>query len=75
MHKVAGRAYTLEEKKAVLARLLAVWTQYEDLRLGQLLDNAITCSQPGPDLYYVEDRPLCDKVESFLAKHLELIEK
>ena len=73
MHKVAGRAYTLEEKKAVLARLLAVWTQYEDLRLGQLLNNAITGD--GPDLFYIEDRPLCDKVESFLAKHPELIEK
>jgi len=70
MGKVVGRAYTVEEKQAVLRRLEAVWLQYPDMRLGQLLNNATqTAEGEGPDLFYTEDLPLCDEVEEYLLNH------
>ena len=70
--KVKGRAYSDEEKRAVLDRIFRVWIQdtCKDLRLGQLIDNArydarASSLRACPDLFYVEDEKLCDELEQF----------
>jgi hypothetical protein len=48
-----------------LARLKALWELTPDLRLGQLLVNAV-----GEDrMYYIEDEQLLEALEEFYAKH------
>jgi uncharacterized protein YihD (DUF1040 family) len=39
----------------VLAALKQVWAQQPDLRLGQLIVNAINPRQPCPEIFYAED--------------------
>jgi hypothetical protein len=72
-YKVPGRAYTIEEKRAIMERILAVWEQYPDMRLGQLLDNSvhsgISVSDRAARLFYMEDKRLVEMVEFFLARH------
>lgn len=47
----------------VLAALQKVWEEFPDLRLGQLLVNAIRPSQPCPELFSVEDTVLVRMLE------------
>jgi uncharacterized protein YihD (DUF1040 family) len=47
----------------VLARLQKVWEKFPDLRLGQLLVNAVNSDL----LYYKEDKELVDAVEECYA--------
>ena len=50
---------------SVLARLKALWNLQPDLRLGQLLVNAV-----GEDrMYYIEDEKLIDELERYYAKN------
>ncbi|MFH1184525.1 MAG: hypothetical protein V1755_05740 [Chloroflexota bacterium] len=46
----------------ILKRLKTAWEQSPDLRLGQLL----TASVSKTPLFYIEDDPLIDSVESLL---------
>lgn len=55
----AGRAKTPEDKKQVIARLLDVWLNVPDLRLGQLIGNAMG------DLYWAEDEFLIRELEQY----------
>lgn len=43
----------------ILARIKVMWERYPDLRLGQLLSNAVGEGW----LYYVEDDSLIDEME------------
>lgn len=54
------RARTPEQKRAIVERILAVWLRNPDLRLGQLLANAVP-----RNLFYTEDNLLALKVEAF----------
>jgi hypothetical protein len=54
------RAKTPEQKRAIVERILAVWLSNPDLRLGQLLANAVP-----RNLFYTEDNLLALKVEAF----------
>lgn len=56
---IPGRAYTPEQKRAVVDRLYALWLQVPELRLGQVLDLA----HAGSLLFYVEDKALLDLIE------------
>jgi hypothetical protein len=56
-----GRAETAEEKAEVLQRLLKLWQENPDLRLGQLIGNFYG----DLDLYNAEDFSLLDGLESF----------
>ena len=38
------------------------WMRYPDLRLGQLLVNAVRPSEPCPEVFYVEDSSLLQKL-------------
>jgi len=64
---VPGRAYTEEQKRAVLDRLLAAWLRAGDMRLGQMLANA-NADFSGCDIFYIEDEGLAAKVESFVIR-------
>lgn len=46
------------------------WKAFPDLRLGQLIGNALTyIDGPMPDLYYVEDKTLAEAVWAYRVKH------
>ena len=42
-------------------KLAAIWSEYPDLRLGQLILNVID----GTPLYYIEDNDLLNRLEDF----------
>lgn len=52
-----GRAATDDEKAAVLASVLEAWRKKPELRLGQLLVNAVPGFYSAP-IFYVEDDEL-----------------
>ncbi len=52
----------------ILEILRTVWTQHPDMRLGQLVVNAVRPSTPCPEVFSIEDTVLARKLES-LAKH------
>lgn len=64
---VTGRAQTPEQKREVVERLLASWLAIPELRLGQLIVNAMQAAAPfyGADLFYVEDRKLLAQVVDY----------
>jgi hypothetical protein len=55
------RAVTPEQKRAVVERLYAAWLKVPNLRLGQLIANAVD----GGEIFYVPDGGLADDVESY----------
>lgn len=54
----------IERIKVILERLEKLWKKYPDLRLGQLITNAINDIIV---LYYVEDENLLDCLEDYYA--------
>ena len=48
----------------VLLAIGEVWAQNPDLRLGQLLLNAVRPSQPCPEIFSIEDRDLVYRVRA-----------
>lgn len=70
MKPVEGRAYTYAEKRSIMEKILAVWSAYPDMRLGQLLVNSHVSASPNhnSDIFYVEDDKLAEEVETFFAK-------
>jgi len=54
-----------------VALLTQIWSRYPDLRLGQLLVNAVTDESM---LYNMEDCILLDKLQEFDAKHCTAID-
>ena len=53
----------------VLSAIRELWMEYPDLRLGQLLLNAVRASDPNVELYAVEDTALLRKLATH-AKQL-----
>lgn len=53
-----GRAATNDDKEEVLGRLLEIWAKHPELRLGQLILNAI----PPTTLYHMEDYSLVGRL-------------
>jgi hypothetical protein len=62
---MTGRAETDEQKKHVMDRLLDAWKKIPELRLGQLINNAIGNEQ---NLFYYEDFDLVREAEQFAAR-------
>ena len=60
--RIRGRAHDESEKKAIIARLQAVWVAHPELRLSQLILNAFN-----DDTYYTEDYDLIEQIEKFYA--------
>lgn len=65
MTKVPGRAETYDEKAATTRVLRAAWHLAPQLRLGQLIVNAIG----DVDLFNVEDDELVRLVAEFVKEH------
>jgi hypothetical protein len=59
--RLRGRALTANEKRAVLERILEIWTRGDNrhLRLGQLIHNSIVHAP----LYFIEDGELAEMIE------------
>jgi hypothetical protein len=63
---------TMRDKSRIpklLTLLNEVWTENPDLRLGQLIVNAVRPSAPAPQIFSLED----DKMEDKLKELLQLI--
>jgi hypothetical protein len=58
------RAYTPEQKKEIMNRMLAVWLSVPELRLGQLISLAMFYTPI--DNFYVEDYLLVNLLENYL---------
>ena len=56
-HSQQYRARTQQQKREVMERLLALWLEWPDLRLGQLIANFYH------DIYHVEDFDLVSTLE------------
>ena len=57
-----------ERIDAVLSELRAIWKRDPDLRLGQLIVNAVRPSEPCPAIFYVEDEELVAGLQHFAAR-------
>jgi hypothetical protein len=68
MTHLKGRAGTEAEKRAIIERLLAAWLRAPRLRLGQLLEAAVSGRSIGGGMFYVEDDDLLDCVELLVEK-------
>jgi hypothetical protein len=67
-----GRALTPEQKRIILESILNSWLKYPEMRLGQLIVNAIRSSEIIPiPLFYIEDNVLEDIVIEFAGKTTE----
>ena len=67
--KLPGRAQTPEQKKEVLDRLLQAWIDCPEMRLGQLVDNAMYINRDNkPNLFNIEDMALIEIIELFVNK-------
>lgn len=51
-------------QEALLAALREAWLRNPDQRLGQLLVNAADPKQPCPELFYLEDQVLLERLRS-----------
>jgi hypothetical protein len=49
----------------VLAAVRAAWAESPDLRLGQLIVNAVRPTNPCPEVFYTEDDALVQRLKSF----------
>lgn len=49
----------------VLAALRTAWAESPDLRLGQLIVNAVRPTNPCPEVFYTEDEALVRGLNSF----------
>lgn len=63
--EMKGRAETAEDKKAIIQRIMVAWLSKPNLRLGQLLENALPVED---DLFYMEDDVLIGHLERYVRK-------
>ena len=49
----------------VTQSIYEVWIQFPELRLGQLIENAIRCGGALSPLYYMEDMELIQKLKNY----------
>lgn len=63
------RAKTEQQKADINNRILEAWKKVPELRLGQLIDNAIWWDglKIRPPLFYFEDQDLVEAVEGYVA--------
>ena len=57
--------------KEMLETIEKAWAKYPDLRLAQLLVNAIKPSESCSEVYYIEDSQLINKLELFINEQSE----
>lgn len=50
----------------MLSALRELWSLHPDWRLGQLLVNAVGAGQPCPQIFYIEDEALQERLEKLI---------
>ena len=60
-----ANSYLDDAKQNLLENITNVQAKYPELRLGQLLINAMNYQQPCPELFHVEDNVLAEKLNLF----------
>ena len=68
---VEGRANTVSKKNMMIEAIFQSWIKCPDLRLGQLIVNAIRASETAPQvpLFYIEDCDLESAIVEFACKN------
>lgn len=61
-----ANSYLDDAKKNLLENIINVQSKYPELRLGQLLINALTIQKPCPELFHIEDNVLAEKLSQLL---------
>jgi uncharacterized protein YihD (DUF1040 family) len=61
----------LNTHQELLETIEKIWTKYPELRLAQLLVNAIKPSEPCSEMYHIQDSQLINKLELFMNEHSE----
>ncbi|OUR61524.1 hypothetical protein A9Q74_08630 [Colwellia sp. 39_35_sub15_T18] len=56
-----------DTKQNLLESITDIQSKYPELRLGQLLINAMNLQQPCPELFHIEDNVLAEKLSQFLG--------
>ncbi len=56
----------------ILDQLKAQWERCPDLRLGQLIYNAVSPDDPCPKIFYIEDEVLLNKIVKYMEAHSAL---
>lgn len=70
--RVPGRAHTAGEKRMIVERLYEAWLRVPELRLGQLLDNAVMAGDDDwQTVFIVEDELLVAIVEQWIEKRVK----
>lgn len=59
------------DRQKILDRVFSVWCENPDMRLGQLLLNALG-TNGGIDLFYVEDYELAASLEAYYERRKNL---
>lgn len=54
-----------DAKQQLLESIVNVMAKYPELRLGQLLINAMNLQQPCPEIFHIEDEALAEKINLF----------
>ncbi len=49
----------------ILSALRAAWQESPDLRLGQLIVNAVRPTQPCPEVFYLQDEDLLERLMGY----------
>jgi hypothetical protein len=62
---VSAENHLDETKQHLLENITNVLLKYPELRLGQLLINAMNLEQPCPELFHIEDNVLAAKLKQF----------
>lgn len=74
---IKDRAQTDEQKRECVELILEYWKQFPDMRLGQLIENAIVNHaypmalklKLSPALFYIEDYKLIAQLKEFIEWH------
>jgi len=68
---VKGRSNTVAQKSMMIETIFQAWIKCPDLRLGQLIVNAIRASETAANvpLFYIEDDNLESAIVEFACKN------
>jgi len=66
-----SQAQPATTNKELLETINKAWAKYPELRLTQLLINAVNPSEPCSEMYYIKDSQLINKLELFMNEHSE----
>lgn len=76
MKTIKNRAMTAKQKQEVIGKIFEHWMEYPELRLGQLIDNALFWNNANDNpngmdinLFSIEDYDFIKLLENFKSKY------